>query len=46
MSANQIEVPVGESAPSGLDFGGEGPGVLLVHGSGHMARVMVEIVRR
>ena len=31
----EIEFPVADGVLSGVDFGGHGEGVLLVHGSGH-----------
>ncbi|WMM75266.1 hypothetical protein RCF27_12080 [Rhodococcus pyridinivorans] len=37
VSGTRIEVPVDDGVLSGLDFGGRGPGALLVHGSGHNA---------
>ncbi|MFI8192157.1 alpha/beta fold hydrolase [Streptomyces sp. NPDC085946] len=37
MIGTDIELPVGDGVLSGVDFGGHGEGVLLVHGSGHNA---------
>ena len=44
MSGTRIEVPVDDGVLSGLDFGGRGPEVLLVHGSGHNAAVWTDVV--
>ncbi|MCD2100305.1 alpha/beta hydrolase [Rhodococcus rhodochrous] len=44
MSGTRIEVPVDDGVLSGLDFGGQGPEVLLVHGSGHNAAVWTDVV--
>ncbi len=46
MLGRRIELPVGGGALSGLDFGGRGPGVLLVHGSGHNAAVWTDVASR
>ncbi|WP_327147376.1 alpha/beta fold hydrolase [Nocardia sp. NBC_01329] len=35
MLGTEVEARVSGGVLSGVDFGGEGPGVLLVHGSGH-----------
>ena len=35
MIGSEIELPVADGVLSGVDFGGRGAGVLLVHGSGH-----------
>ncbi|RKT86466.1 Pimeloyl-ACP methyl ester carboxylesterase [Saccharopolyspora antimicrobica] len=43
MSAKQMEVPVSGGVLSGLDFGGRGTNVLLVHGSGHNAAVWRDV---
>ena len=46
MLGKQIELPVGDGVLSGLDFGGHGTGVLLVHGSGHNAAVWTDVASR
>lgn len=46
MLGRQIELPVGDGVLSGLDFGGQGTGVLLVHGSGHNAAVWTDVASR
>jgi pimeloyl-ACP methyl ester carboxylesterase len=43
MMGRQIEIPVADGVLSGLDFGGSGTGVLLVHGSGHNAAVWTDV---
>jgi pimeloyl-ACP methyl ester carboxylesterase len=43
MTGMEIELPVRDGVLAGLDFGGHGPGVLLVHGSGHNAAVWAEV---
>ncbi|GHH94079.1 hypothetical protein GCM10017779_45360 [Streptomyces capillispiralis] len=37
VTGTEIEIPVKDGVLSGVDFGGHGEGVLLVHGSGHNA---------
>ncbi|MFI6348929.1 hypothetical protein [Streptomyces sp. NPDC050560] len=37
VTGTEIELPVADGALSGVDFGGHGKRVLLVHGSGHHA---------
>jgi pimeloyl-ACP methyl ester carboxylesterase len=46
MLGRQIELPVGGGVLWGLDFGGQGTGVLLVHGSGHNAAVWTDVASR
>lgn len=46
MLGRRIELPVGDGALSGLDFGGRGQAVLLVHGSGHNAAVWTDVASR
>jgi pimeloyl-ACP methyl ester carboxylesterase len=43
MVGTDIELPVQDGALAGVDFGGQGPGVLLVHGSGHNAAAWAEV---
>ncbi|MBF4479036.1 Pimeloyl-ACP methyl ester carboxylesterase [Rhodococcus rhodochrous J3] len=43
VSGTRTEVPVDDGVLSGLDFGGRGPDVLLVHGSGHNAAVWTDV---
>ena len=43
MIGTDIELPVQDGALAGVDFGGPGPGVLLVHGSGHNAAAWAEV---
>ncbi|WP_106401477.1 alpha/beta fold hydrolase [Actinocorallia populi] len=43
MWGRQVEFPVGDGVLAGLDFGGRGAGVLLVHGSGHNAAVWTDV---
>ncbi|MGU3584001.1 alpha/beta fold hydrolase [Rhodococcus sp. C26F] len=44
VSETRIEVPVDDGVLPGLDFGGRGPEVLLVHGSGHNAAVWTDVM--
>ncbi|MFI6206387.1 alpha/beta fold hydrolase [Streptomyces sp. NPDC051041] len=46
MIGTGIELPVVDGVPSGVDFGGHGAGVLLVHGSGHNAAVWTDVASR
>lgn len=39
----EIELPVVDGVLSGIDFGGHGEGVLLVHGSGHNAAAWADV---
>lgn len=39
----EIELPVVDGVLSGVDFGGHGAGVLLVHGSGHNAAAWADV---
>jgi pimeloyl-ACP methyl ester carboxylesterase len=43
MIGTDIELPVQDGALAGVDFGGQGLGVLLVHGSGHNAAAWAEV---
>ncbi|WP_030543294.1 alpha/beta fold hydrolase [Streptomyces albus] len=43
MTGTEIELPVEDGALSGVDFGGHGAGVLLVHGSGHNAAAWMDV---
>jgi len=43
---SEIEFPVADGVPSGVDFGGRGVGVLLVHGSGHNAAAWADVASR
>ncbi len=42
----EIELPIMDGVLSGVDFGGHGEGVLLVHGSGHNAAVWADVASR
>ncbi len=42
----EIELPVAGGVLSGVDFGGRGEGVLLVHGSGHNAAAWADVASR
>lgn len=42
----EIELPVADGVLSGVDFGGRGEGVLLVHGSGHNAAAWADVASR
>ncbi|HEX5568883.1 MAG TPA: alpha/beta hydrolase [Streptomyces sp.] len=46
MTGSEIEFPVEGGVLAGLDFGGTGPGVLLVHGSGHNAAAWADVAAR
>ncbi|PWJ07948.1 alpha/beta hydrolase [Streptomyces sp. NWU49] len=46
MAGTEIELPVPDGVVSGIDFGGHGEGVLLVHGSGHNAAVWADVAAR
>lgn len=46
MARTEIELPVMDGVLSGVDFGGDGVGVLLVHGSGHNAAVWTDVAAR
>lgn len=43
MLGTEVRLPVVGGALAGLDFGGTGPDVLLVHGTGHNAAVWTEV---
>ncbi|NJQ01766.1 alpha/beta hydrolase [Streptomyces zingiberis] len=43
MKGTEIELPVADGVLSGIDFGGRGAGVLLVHGSGHNAAAWTDV---
>jgi pimeloyl-ACP methyl ester carboxylesterase len=43
VTGTEIELPVVDGALSGVDFGGRGVGVLLVHGSGHNAAAWMDV---
>ncbi|MFF9691146.1 alpha/beta fold hydrolase [Streptomyces sp. NPDC014623] len=43
MTGTEIELPVVDGVLSGMDFGGHGEGVLLVHGSGHNAAAWMDV---
>ncbi|MCX2926163.1 alpha/beta fold hydrolase [Streptomyces sp. NEAU-W12] len=43
MIGTEIELPVSDGVVSGVDFGGRGEGVLLVHGSGHNAAAWADV---
>ncbi|MDT0268639.1 alpha/beta hydrolase [Streptomyces sp. DSM 44915] len=43
MTGAEIEFPVVDGVLSGVDFGGRGAGVLLVHGSGHNAAAWTDV---
>jgi len=43
---SEIELPVADGVLSGVDFGGRGVGVLLVHGSGHNAAAWADVASR
>lgn len=46
VNGTEVEFPVGDGVLSGLDFGGQGEGVLLVHGSGHNAAAWTDVASR
>jgi pimeloyl-ACP methyl ester carboxylesterase len=46
MIEKNIEVPVGDGVLAGLDFGGSGVPVLLVHGTGHNAAAWTDVAAR
>ncbi|MET7640273.1 alpha/beta hydrolase [Streptomyces sp. NPDC005438] len=46
MSGTPIELPVRDGTLAALDFGGHGPGLLLVHGSGHNAAAWTDVAAR
>ncbi|MDN3271333.1 alpha/beta hydrolase [Streptomyces sp. MA15] len=43
MTGKEIELPVVDGVLSGVDFGGHGEDVLLVHGSGHNAAAWTDV---
>lgn len=43
MTGSEIEVPVEGGVLTGLDFGGDGTPVLLVHGTGHNAAAWIDV---
>lgn len=43
VTGTEIELPVVDGVLSGMDFGGHGEGVLLVHGSGHNAAAWMDV---
>ncbi|WP_129840541.1 alpha/beta hydrolase [Streptomyces sp. RFCAC02] len=43
MIGTEIELPVADGVLAAVDFGGHGPGVLLVHGSGHNAAAWADV---
>jgi pimeloyl-ACP methyl ester carboxylesterase len=43
VTGTEIEIPVVDGVISGVDFGGHGEGVLLVHGSGHNAAAWTDV---
>ncbi|WP_103501010.1 MULTISPECIES: alpha/beta fold hydrolase [unclassified Streptomyces] len=43
MTGTELEIPVVDGVLSGVDFGGDGQGVLLVHGSGHNAAAWTDV---
>ncbi|MFE6991303.1 alpha/beta fold hydrolase, partial [Streptomyces pharetrae] len=43
MTGTEIELPVVDGVLAGVDFGGHGEGVLLVHGSGHNAAAWTDV---
>ncbi|GHB27918.1 hypothetical protein GCM10010392_65090 [Streptomyces clavifer] len=43
VTGTEIELPVVDGVLSGVDFGGHGEGVLLVHGSGHNAAAWTDV---
>ncbi|MEU6956192.1 alpha/beta hydrolase [Streptomyces sp. NPDC045714] len=46
MIGTEIELPVTDGVLSGVDFGGRGEGVLLVHGSGQNAAAWADVASR
>ncbi|GAA4069785.1 alpha/beta hydrolase [Actinomadura miaoliensis] len=46
MLGRHVELPVADGVLSGVDFGGRGTGVLLVHGSGHNAAAWADVAPR
>jgi pimeloyl-ACP methyl ester carboxylesterase len=46
MIGTDVELPVGDGVLAGLDYGGSGVPVLLVHGSGHNAAVWADVAAR
>ncbi|MGW0607957.1 alpha/beta fold hydrolase [Streptomyces sp. NPDC002640] len=42
----EIELPVVDGVLAGVDFGGQGEGVLLVHGTGHNAAAWADVASR
>ncbi|MBA0050914.1 alpha/beta hydrolase [Streptomyces sp. AJS327] len=46
MTGTEIELPVTDGVLAGVDFGGRGAGVLLVHGSGHNAAAWTDVAAR
>lgn len=46
VTGTEIELPVVDGILSGVDFGGRGEGVLLVHGSGHNAAAWGDVAAR
>lgn len=43
MTTTEIALPLADGTLTGLDFGGRGRGVLLVHGSGHNAAAWTDV---
>lgn len=43
VTGTEIELPVRDGVLAGVDFGGRGEGVLLVHGSGHNAAAWTDV---
>jgi pimeloyl-ACP methyl ester carboxylesterase len=46
MTGTEIELPVDDGVLAAVDFGGQGPPVLLVHGSGHNAAAWTDVAAR
>jgi pimeloyl-ACP methyl ester carboxylesterase len=43
VTGTEIELPLADGVLSGVDFGGHGEGVLLVHGTGHNAAAWTDV---